>query len=148
QVYADSIYIDGRSETLLETIKNYNINSLDTILVIEKIGKKEAYYLTCLAFYTIYLDLKHYLHNRMLIQGDAALKKHITFYYRGLFGPPKTSDVTKSLYAYFIIKGVVVFQHNGVLGQGDPLSPIVFNIVMDMLAVLGQLEGLSPHLVI
>ena len=33
-------------------------------------------------------------HGDKLIQGDAALKKHITFYYRGLFGPPKTSDVT------------------------------------------------------
>jgi hypothetical protein len=46
------------------------------------------------------------------------------------------------------------FQTYKELRQGDPLSPIVFNIVMDMLAVLvnrakeeGQLEGLSPHLV-
>lgn len=46
------------------------------------------------------------------------------------------------------------FQTYKELRQGDPLSPIVFNIVLDMLAVLvnrakeeGQFEGLSPHLV-
>jgi hypothetical protein len=40
------------------------------------------------------------------------------------------------------------------LRQGDPLSPILFNIVVDMLAILialakvdGQLGGLVPHLV-
>ena len=38
--------------------------------------------------------------------------------------------------------------------QGDPLSPILFNIVVDMLAILinrakedGQVAGLVPHLV-
>jgi hypothetical protein len=38
--------------------------------------------------------------------------------------------------------------------QGDPLSPILFNIVADMLAILiarakddGQVGGLVPHLV-
>jgi hypothetical protein len=40
------------------------------------------------------------------------------------------------------------------LRQGDPLSPILFNIVVDMLAILiqrvkqdGQVSGLIPHLV-
>jgi hypothetical protein len=38
--------------------------------------------------------------------------------------------------------------------QGDPLSPILFNVVADMLAVLikrakqnGQIQGVVPHLV-
>jgi hypothetical protein len=40
------------------------------------------------------------------------------------------------------------------LHQGDPLSPILFNVVADMLAVLikrakqnGQIQGVVPHLV-
>jgi hypothetical protein len=40
------------------------------------------------------------------------------------------------------------------LRQGDPLSPILFNAVVDMLAILinrakadGQVDGLVPHLV-
>ncbi|WVZ72675.1 hypothetical protein U9M48_021095 [Paspalum notatum var. saurae] len=40
------------------------------------------------------------------------------------------------------------------LGQGDPLSPILFNLVVDMLAIFvtrakedGQISGLTPHLV-
>lgn len=28
-----------------------------------------------------------------IIAGDAELKKHITFYYKGLFGPPGSSNV-------------------------------------------------------
>jgi hypothetical protein len=40
------------------------------------------------------------------------------------------------------------------VSEGDPLSPILFNIVADMLAIMiegakvhGQIEGLIPHLV-
>jgi hypothetical protein len=46
------------------------------------------------------------------------------------------------------------FQTRKVLCQGDPLSPMLFNIVADMLAILiewaksdGQIEGVIPHLV-
>jgi hypothetical protein len=46
------------------------------------------------------------------------------------------------------------FQTRNVLRQGNPLSPILFNIVIDMLAVLikrtedeGQISGIIPHLV-
>jgi retron-type reverse transcriptase len=46
------------------------------------------------------------------------------------------------------------FQTKKGLRQGDPMSPILFNIVVDMLAILiarskeaGQVEGAIPHLV-
>jgi hypothetical protein len=46
------------------------------------------------------------------------------------------------------------FETQKVLRQRDPLSPIIFNIIADMLAVLvarvkedGQVNGFVPHLV-
>jgi retron-type reverse transcriptase len=46
------------------------------------------------------------------------------------------------------------FQTKKELRQGDPLSPLLFNIVVDMLAILikrpkmeGQIDGVVPHLV-
>ena len=64
----------------------------------------------------------------------------------------------------FITKGSVGIRVNDAIGhyfqtrkglrQGDPLSPLLFNIVADMLAILiaraeedGQVDGLIPHLV-
>jgi hypothetical protein len=64
----------------------------------------------------------------------------------------------------FVSKGSVGIKVNDAIGhyfqtqkglrQGDPLSPLLFNIVADMLAILivrakedGQVEGLIPHLV-
>ena len=64
----------------------------------------------------------------------------------------------------FICRGSVAVNVNGKIGhyfqtrkglhQGDPLSPILFNIVADILAILirrdqvqGQLSGVVPHLI-
>jgi hypothetical protein len=73
---------------------------------------------------------------------------------------PKWCDWIKN----FVEKGSVGIRVNNDIGhyyqtrkglrQGDPLSPILFNIIADMLAVLiarakedGQVDGLIPHLV-
>jgi hypothetical protein len=73
---------------------------------------------------------------------------------------PKWCDWIKN----FVEKGSVGIRVNNGIGhyfqtrkglrQGDPLSPILFNIIADMLAVLiarakedGQVDGLIPHLV-
>jgi hypothetical protein len=69
-----------------------------------------------------------------------------------------------NLIKQFIQGGLVVIQVNDDIGhyfqmrkglrQGDPLSPLLFNIVADMLAILiarakedGQIGGLVPHFV-
>ena len=69
-----------------------------------------------------------------------------------------------SLIESFVVGGSVAIKVNDNVGsyfqtkkglrQGDPLSPMIFNIVADMLSILieraksdGQIEGVIPHLV-
>ena len=53
-----------------------------------------------------------------------------------------------------MMRRAVISRRKKVLRQGDPLSPILFNIVVDMLAIMieraktdGLFEGVIPHLV-
>jgi hypothetical protein len=74
------------------------------------------------------------------------------------------SDEWRALIQSFVSRGSVAIKVNDETGryfqmkkglrQGDPLSPILFNIVADMLAIIierakadGQIEGVVPHLV-
>ena len=74
------------------------------------------------------------------------------------------SDEWRTMIHNFVSGGSVAIKVNDVVGryfqtrkglrQGDPLSPILFNIVADMLAIIierakidGQIEGVVPHLV-
>jgi hypothetical protein len=74
------------------------------------------------------------------------------------------SDEWRALIHSFVSGGSVVIKVNDDIGhffqtkkglrQGDPLSPMLFNIVADMLAIMierakldGQIEGVIPHLV-
>lgn len=74
------------------------------------------------------------------------------------------SDEWRALINNFVFDGSVAIKVNDDIGryfqtkkglrQGDPLSPMLFNIVADMLAIIiecakveGQIEGVVPHLV-
>jgi retron-type reverse transcriptase len=74
------------------------------------------------------------------------------------------SDEWRALIHNFIFGGSVAIKVNDDVGryfqtkkglrQGDPLSPILFNIVVDMLAIMikrakadGQIEGVVTHIV-
>jgi hypothetical protein len=74
------------------------------------------------------------------------------------------SDEWCALIHNFIFGGSVAIKVNGDVGnyfqmkkglrQGDPLSPMLFNIVADMLAIIierakvdGHIEGVVPHLI-
>jgi hypothetical protein len=74
------------------------------------------------------------------------------------------SDEWRALIHSFVSGGSVAIKVNDDIGhffqtkkglrQGDPLSPMLFNIVADMLAIMiecakvdGQIEGVIPHLV-
>jgi hypothetical protein len=97
------------------------------------------------------------------------ISKKLTIKLNGLFSN-KLSDLKvfsnewRALIRNFVSGGSVAIKVNDDIGwyfqtrkglrQGDPLSPMLFNIVVDMLAIMierakvdGQIEGLNPHIV-
>ena len=79
---------------------------------------------------------------RMKVFDEAWRRQVESFTQKGIVGIKVNDDI-----------GHYFQTHKG-LRQGDPMSPILFNIVVDMLAILigrakeaGQVGGLVPHLV-
>jgi hypothetical protein len=117
---------------LHETIRELHRKKLDGVLL--KIDFEKAYDKVKWSFLQQTLRMKGF---------DSKWCKWIQdFVCRGSVGVKVNDDI-----------GHYFQTHNG-LRQGDPLSPILFNLIADMLAILiarakedGQVEGLIPHLV-